>query len=185
MKNLFFIAIIAFLGFSCGNEGIGFNVEKEFPVTIPIQASDIPQPPFGSFDPPAFTESTTYKLDDVKAFSDYTDYLNAVIIQNIYYSIDNVDASEEISVQSMSMTLTANGSTIGTLDVASDLPTGKLTNLSKTAITNLNTTILADVLKSGGTLNADVEFDFGETPPSSFDFDFVFYFDVLIKARDL
>ncbi|REE05736.1 hypothetical protein [Marinoscillum furvescens] len=184
MRNLIAITVLAFFAFSCGEEGIGFNVGKEFPVTIPIDAGDFPSTPFGG-NPPAFTQSETYDLNDVNEFSDDLENLEEVLVNKVSYSISGVDSNEEIEVEELSIELSANGTDIGTLQITNRLPNNVLTDLPKGEISSLNKSELARVLKDGGTVNAEVTFDFAELPEGNFEFDFEFYFDVVVKIRDL
>ncbi|MFY0605173.1 MAG: hypothetical protein JXR10_00565 [Cyclobacteriaceae bacterium] len=190
MKNLLLIALVAGLAFSCGEAGVGFNVGKEFPIEIPITFSDIPTglpDGFGKINPPAFEESVDYTLDKVEAFEGVD---NAeVVINGFAYEIKGVEAAknENIEVESMSLVFSADGNPFATIDIAADLSTNSFDNIAKTALneTQYDKEALSSLLKSGGKIEGNVTFDFGELPSEDFDFQFVLYFDVLLEARDL
>lgn len=186
MKQLLCIALLGAIFYSCGEEGIGFNAQKEVPLTISVEGTEIPVPIDG-INPPVFSQSTTYELNAVEVFAENTLNLDEVVINEIQYEITDIEASqgEDIEVEEMTIQLLVNNQAIGTLDITNRLPDNHLMNLSKAPISSFNKSELAQVLKDGGEVEARVTFDFGELPPDNFDFNFVFYFDVTAKIRDL
>lgn len=195
MKQLLLIAVLAFFMFSCGEEGVGFNVKKEFPLELPIDL------PVGSSklvadalnaagDPEPFTESDTYNLDKVEAFD--MGSLDSVIVNSIKYELTGIENDEAFRVQTISIELFKNDVSIGEFNLTDELPEDSenpdqyfLANIPQSEIVGLDLDELASVLQEGGDITSTVTFDFGEFPDKDIDFDFTFYFDVLAKLRDL
>lgn len=184
MKNVFSIAILAFAAYSCGEAGLGFNVGTEFPLTLPVEGADFPPDPFG-INPPEFSESDSYSLSKDDELADQLDDIEDVVVNSLSYSISGVSASEQIEVEALSIELFIDGSSIGIIDIAGDLPaSGLLSDIEKRAVSGLNLTQLSSVLNNRGEIGTEVIFDFGEFPEGEFGFDFTFYFDVTAKLRD-
>lgn len=189
MRTLFSIAILSLIAFSCGEAGIGFNIGKEFPVDIPIQAqiSDFGVPV--GVNPPALPPySETYQLGDVGDFSDDLSNVEEVVFKNLSYEIDEVDPTEQIDIDEMRIDVILNNGTKLTLF---DIPTDQLQNIEKTAI-QLSDDELRQLKESlegtsgnNGEITSEITFDFGEVPSQDLDFIFRLHFDVLVKIRDL
>lgn len=174
---------------SCGEEGIGFNVSKEFPVDVPIDLP-IPGNPLGGLidvDPEA--TSFDYDLSEVGGFDDALGELNDggdVVVNNLAYEITGVDADEELDLDELSISINLPSGAI-TIPLAQ----GTLSNLSKTDIplTETQKASIVDELLNNERIDADVVFDLAELPADPNDrvilFDFVIYFDVTLKARNL
>jgi hypothetical protein len=164
----------------CGEEGVGVNIGKEFPLEVPVDLPAFGPTPTG-FNPPPFTLGDTYSIDKVDAFSN--DEVAEIAFKSIKYGIIGVDANEDIGVSDLTLKITI-GSTIITLPISSDFANGKLQNLPKSAaIPGIDGDQIAEILKNGGSIGADATFDF-DTTPAAIDFKFVFYFDIVVKARD-
>ncbi len=190
MKNLTIITALAILACSCGDAGVGFNVGKEFPIAIPIEFSDIPDgipDGFGNFNPPAFEESVDYTLAKVDAFDGID--IGEVVVKGFAYEIRGIEAiaNENIEVEAMSLVFSANNNAFATIDIASQFNGNIFENISKTALNEneFDADVLSGLLLQGGVIKGEVTFDFAEVPTTNFDFEFVLYFDVLLKARDL
>ncbi len=188
MKNLLLIALVAAFAFSCGDAGVGFNVGKEFPIAIPVEFSDIPEgiPDFlGKLNPPAFEESIDYSLDAVGTF-DGVDNAE-VVVNGFAYEITGIEAAqnENIEVEAMTLVFKTDQFTIASIDIGSQFTGNTFNNLSKRDVSNFNAAGLSELLENGGKIIGEVTFDFAEVPTQNFDFEFILYFDVLLKARDL
>lgn len=183
MKKLLAIAVLAVCVFSCGEAGLGFNIGKEFPLTIPVDLGYFPSIPVA--DPPEFTVNDSYDLDKVDAFSDDLDNLEEVIVNKISYELSGVETNEQLTIQAMTIELFSSGNSLGTIDITDQLTGTTLSNISKTEVSDINVQALSSVLEEGGSIGTEVTFDFGEYPPNDFDFDFTFHFDVVVKIRDL
>ncbi|MFY0599098.1 MAG: hypothetical protein JXR03_05470 [Cyclobacteriaceae bacterium] len=170
---------------NCGEEGVGFNIGKEFPLEIPVDLGTFPTTIPG-VNPPEFSESASYDINKVDEFSGES--IEEVVFNGVSYGITGVNESgesgENITVEDLSLVISYNGDVLATIDVASDLPTDKLANLSAIPVTGLDADNLSQILKDGGEIDTEVTFDFGEVPGSGFDFNFVFYFDVIAKIRE-
>lgn len=180
MRNLFSIALLAILAFSCGDAGVGFNIGKEFPVEIPVE---IPSTELGipGVNPPAVTRSEEYSLEG--AGYDDLDNLEAVVVKGLSYEITGVETKDQVKLDAMSITLkSGNGSTIATIDISSN----QLQNVSKTSIGDAaGLAALQSALDNQEDITAITTFDFQEIPGNQIDFNFVLYFDVVVKVRGL
>lgn len=185
MRNLIAITVLAFFAFSCGEEGIGFNIGKEFPLDIPV---DLPNgtPKFVEQvpgDPGPVTFSDTYSLENVDEFSEDLDQLEDIILKNLAFEISGVDASEQFELDSINITLKSEfGVTIAEIKVETPV----LNNVAKTNIGDpAGLEALAQALDRKEDIESEVSFDFGEVPNEDINFDFTLYFDVVAKIRDL
>lgn len=179
MRNLFFIALIAILAFSCGDAGIGFNIRKEFPVEFPVE---IPSSELGipGINPPAVTREEVYSLSE--AGFDDLEYLEEVVVNSLAYEITGVDAKDQIDLDAMKIELISKNTTIAVIDITSN----QLQNVTKTTIgTASGLAALQSALDNQEDITARTTFDFAEIPANQIDFNFVLFFDVTIKVRDL
>lgn len=188
-RTLFSIAVLSLFAFSCGEAGIGFNIGKEFPVDIPVEAeiTDFGVPV--GFNPPALPPyNATYELGDVGDFSEDIDNVDEVIFNKLSYQIDNVETSEEIDIDEMRIdVILDNGTQLTLFNLVND-------QLSNTEITEIE--LSADELQqlkeslegtggTNGSISSEIIFDFAEVPNQDLDFIFRLYFDVTVKIRDL
>lgn len=166
----------------CGDEGVGFNIGKEFPLDIPIEApiSDFNIPNGGApsdFNPPALPAfSESYDLNDVDDFQN--DAIESVAFESLSYEISGVGTTEEVELDELSIE-----TNIGTL---LSLTNQTLTNSSKQSLnlTQSQKDQLADILDAGGTITTDLVFDFAEVPDEDLSFTYTLYFDTVVKIRD-
>ncbi len=193
--SLLLAILVLTLTFSCGEEGIGFNVSKEFPVDVPISI-DIPDPDVdpGALDlindllnvnPPS--ETIDYNLNEVGAFDDALDGLGdeeSIQVNGLFYEILDVSANEEVNLDELSITVNIAGSDLTLLDI-----TSRLTNVEKTAIslTEAQRSSIIGELRQSERISSSVVFDLSEIPADNSDLEFTFrmYFDVTLRARDL
>ncbi len=163
----------------CGEEGVGVNIGKEFPIEVPVELPDFPTP--SGVNPPAFTLGDTYSISKVEAFQN--EAVAEVVFNSIKYAIIGVDPDEQIGVEDMTLTITVGQSQI-ILPISDRFENGVLQNLDKSQpIPGIDGEKIAQILKDGGSIGADATFDF-TTTPTSIEFQFVFYFDVVVKVRD-
>ena len=178
---------------ACGDAGIGFNVSKEFPITVENITIPIPDTPdaiadlLDDVDPPS--QSFNYDLNEVGAFDDalddFSNFTSDDIIVNLMaYEIQNIIAAEEVNLDVLSITVNIAGTPL-TLFEQTDV----LTNQSKTAIslTEAQRSSIVDELLNAERIDATVLFDLADVPTNGEDiiFDFTLFFDVTLKARDL
>lgn len=182
MKRLFTVAIVAFSMYSCGEAGLGFNIGKEFPLGIPFDIPSGSLPISIPGNPDGKTETESYSLSKVDAFSDDLDNVEDVVIEGLAYEISGVDNGENYALDEITIELKEGGTIIGSIT----LPGSQLQNVPKTDVTSdFSLDELAQILRNKGTITSDVTFDFGEVPNDDISFNFSFYFDVVVKVRDL
>lgn len=183
MRNYISIAALAFLAFSCGEAGVGFNIGKEFPVSIPVDLPNGTPELIGTIpgDPPPVKRSEEYSLAGA-GYNDL-DALDAVVVNGLSFEITGVDASEQFELDAIEIDLIAqSGSVIAQISVT----TPQLSNVTKTSIADAaGLAALESALANQEDITADVSFDFGEVPNEDVNFEFVLYFDVVAKVRDL
>ncbi|WP_421876247.1 hypothetical protein [Marinoscillum sp.] len=183
MKQTLLIGIAAIFLASCGEEGIGFNAQKEFPLEIPVELPSGSLPISLPGDPGPVTREDEYSLSDVDAFSGDLDALEEVIVNGLSYEITEVDANEEFDLDNITIELTDPfGNRIALIDIS----TPTLTNISKTELSNTaGLAELEQALDQREDITSTVSFDFAEIPDQDVNFNFVLYFDVTAKIRDL
>ncbi len=176
---------------SCGEEGIGFNVRKDFPVDVPILI-EVPDP--GDTDqiddllnvnPPS--ETFTYDLNQVGAFDDALEGLQGqdnIILHGVFYEVTGVDATEEVGLDQLEISVEVAGSDLVLLDIRTTL-----TNVPRTSISlsDAQRSAIVEELFRSDRINSQVVFDLSELPANNNDltFNYLMYFDVELKARDL
>lgn len=189
MKQIALLIFIGSMFFACGEAGVGFNVQKEFPVEVPIDIV-IPGNPLGGFvnvdpDPTAFN----YDLNSVGAFSDALsglDDLGSIVVNGMSYEIVDVQ-NANVDIEDLSISVDIAGSKLVILDIQGTT----LANLPKTDITltDLQKNNLVNELFNAKIINSEVIFDLGSVPATTEDqninFNFRVYFDITLKARNL
>ena len=193
MKRIAWVLAVPLLFAGCGDEGIGFNVRKDFGVVTPvvIDLPDISVPEelrdFLDINPPS--ENFNYNLNEVGAFDDALeddlDDLGSIEVNELAYEVTGIDTNEQVPLDELSISLTLAGQPVQILSAD-----GSLANQARRVIelTEAQRQSIIDELFNSEEVNIDVVFDLSEIPtntPPSLEFDFVFYFDVTLKARDL
>lgn len=180
MRNLFSIAALALLAFSCGEAGVGFNIGKEFPLVIPVEldagaTGGLPG------DPPSITNTDTYSLEG--AGFDDLENLEEVEVVGLAFEITGVSAAESFDLDGITIELETNfGNQIALINIT----TPQLSNVAKTEISDASgLNALQQALDNEQDIISNVTFDFGEIPDEDIAIEFVLYFDVVVKIRDL
>jgi hypothetical protein len=176
-RLLTLFTIVSMIAFSCGDEGVGFNAQKEISVDAPLS---IPGPPAGipviGYDPPAVSSNETFDLSEV---SEDLDDLGEVVINSISYEI--IDVTTPVGLDELSLDIILNGTPVPFINES-----GTLSNTSKTTV-NLTASQrqqLADQLLSQNSLSFQVTSDLSEVPDQNgINFSFRTYFDVTVKIR--
>lgn len=165
----------------CGDEGIGFNIGKEVPATIPVDLpfSNPGNLPVG-FNPDAYTEETEFNLTDI-ASEDDLDNLDGIVINAISYDLTGITSGEDVQVDNFSLSFrTEGGILLATIPIATNAP---LANISKSEA-DFNQAGLQSALENNETIISEFTIDFQTVPNNDIDFDFTFYFDVVVKIRE-
>lgn len=188
MRKLFSYLSIAAIMFACGEAGVTFNLSTDFKtppatfdVPIPTTPDGLPDIAQLDADPPSNTIS--YSLGSVDAFSGDLDNLGEVVINSIYYEIEGISGAEsDIDLDEFSIDMILGTNQFTLLSIIG----GKLSNVSKTEIplTDQEKADISNYLFDGGELGADIVFDLASIPTglSTLDMDFIMYFDVTIKV---
>ncbi len=168
------------LTFACGDEGVGFNITKKVPVifNVEIPAND----PVVLISPPDFIE--TYRLRDVGAFDDVLsnlDETNGLIVNEISYSITEVDPDEEITIDEIRLNVTSSGaeqrSVLGISGTLQNTPETKAT------VTSSDINIIAEILLNYQEVDNILVFYLPEAPANDLNFVVTLYYDVTVRAR--
>ncbi len=176
---------------ACGDAGVGFNITKAVPITVPVNIP-IPDPSdAGAVDrllnlnPPSKT--VVYDLNDIEAFEGALDGLRdqeSIIINSLAYQFEGLDSNEEVDMDGMLITLNTFDTNLDLLNVRR-----RLQNIDRTPIslTQEAGDAMVRALTSGEPVTADIVFDLAELPADadSITFDYSLIFDITIRARDL
>lgn len=169
--------------YSCGDAPIGFNIGKVVPLDFPVELegiNDSKLPIQGLANPPAYTLVETFELTDV------TSEVNAVeeiLINSLEYKIEGVDASEDFQMDEFTILVRRagiNGAVIAELTLFEN--GDPIANVSRQSITNFDGVELAAALRAEEEITTSAIVDFAEIP-SPIEFEFTFYFDVVVKVR--
>ena len=183
MRRLLSYFSIATLLFACGEAGVGVNLSKELPITVPFDIA-VPTAPADlinllDVNPPS--ESLNYSLDGVDAFADDLDNLGEVTINSISYEISDIDATEAgVELDEFSVTIM-----FGTVPVKVVSQVNQnLSNSGKQliSISDQDMLELQNQLFGGGNIGAEVIFDLKSIPSGldNLSINYTMYFDVTV-----
>ena len=183
MRRLLSYFSFAAMLFACGEAGVGVNLSKELPVTIPFDV-EVPTVPSALEDllnvnPPS--ESLSYSLDGVDAFADDLDNIGEVTINSISYEISDIDAQEAgVELDEFSVTIqfgTVPVQVVSQVDQNLSNSGKQLIDLTAAELEELQTQLFG-----GSPISAEVIFDLKSIPPdvSNLSISYTMYFDVTI-----
>ena len=187
MRKIIAFAFLMPLLFACGEEGLTFNLSTDFatpPASFNVPIPTLPDglPDIGALDADPPSESISYSLGSVDAFSGDLDQLGGVLINSLAYEISGIEGAEQnilLDEFSIEMVLGPNRFTL------LSIMDGPLANVPKSdiQITESQKQEISDYLFSGQELGAEIVFDLQEIPTglTSLNMDFVMYFDVTVK----
>ncbi|MFT4736298.1 MAG: hypothetical protein ACI8QD_000176 [Cyclobacteriaceae bacterium] len=177
MRTLLSYFTIAAMLFSCGEAGVGFNLSKNLPVTIPVS---FPAAGFdiANFNPPASPPiSEEYDLSDLG--EDIND-IPEVLINELAFEISGISAAEEVDLDNLTIDLIlSNNSRISLVPTLSRLENQALTVILSSPNPQLEQ--LASTLITDKRIAFEVIFDFAEIPTVDLEFEYNLYFDVTAK----
>ncbi|MEQ8471933.1 MAG: hypothetical protein RIC35_12150 [Marinoscillum sp.] len=178
MKQLFCIALLGAIFYSCGEEGIGFNARKEVGVESPME---VPSVPVNILDAPEQRQDISFNLEDVT--SDL-DFLDEIELNGISYEITGIDPNEELDIDELTVTISTSSGDIEFLSLTSLANTnGKIAlSLSASELLQLENQIFSSTEKE---LNGEILLDLIDFPEEDLEFTITTYFDVTAKIRDL
>lgn len=187
MRKLFPFFAIASIMFACGDAGITFNLStdfqtppKEFNVPIPKTPEGLPDIAQLDADPPS--ETISYSLGSVDAFSGDLNQLGGVVINKISYEMTGIEAPEDdIDLDEFTIDMILGPNNFTLISIVG----GKLSNVPKTEIvmTDQQKTDISNYLFGGGELGAEIVFDLAQVPDNldNLNMNFIMYFDVTVK----